>query len=105
MGMLNELIDSVLCKHNNMRRDGRNPKLSIYIDNERWHEIMSSIKGSVSGIAFDLYNNGGKYIYGYPIYRVIGENIGFRIYEEPTLASEYIMNKWIEELSGLSKNK
>lgn len=80
-----ELIDAVYNKHRRLIYDnGQNykPKLSVYIDNELWIKCMSEINGKVGIYVYNFWESNGKKILGYPIYRVIDANIGYKIYEE-----------------------
>lgn len=56
--------------------------LVIYIDNDLWLQLMAA-EPSEGYYAHDFLGNKGKFLAGYPVYRVIGvKNHGWSIFEK-----------------------
>ena len=81
--LVDELIDMVHKKYCDIYREtNKKPKLCVYVDYGLWMDMMREIRGNVPSIMLDLYNNGGKEIMGYPIYKIMDSpSHGVRVLE------------------------
>lgn len=68
-------------RHDVMVKENRDVNLVIYIENDIWHKMMAELSGQLSPIAYDVYQNRGDRICGFPIYRVENSGHGIKVFE------------------------
>lgn len=56
--------------------------LSIYIGEDTWYKMMGELNGQLSSVAYDVLQNNGEFIMGFPIYCVISDRHGIKVFED-----------------------
>ena len=84
------IIDTVVGMiHNKLRKIYRSSmtkpeviNLSIYIGVDTWYDMMCELNGPLSSVAYDISQNNGVRIMGHPIYRVLSDRHGIKVFED-----------------------
>ena len=80
------IIDDIVNIIYNKRRkimleENRDSSFVIYIGEDYWKVMMDELIGYLPSVAYDVYQNHGKRIMGFPIYRVISPEHGIQVFE------------------------
>ena len=80
------IVDDIINVIYNKRRkimleENRDSSFVIYIGEDYWKIMMDELIGYLPSVVYDIYQNRGERIMGFPIYRVISPEHGIQVFE------------------------